>query len=339
MSGSNCDSSEKPGFFKKPGICHAEFAARDFISTREGLFFAVVANGIEDDRVPAFLRYRHDGRLFHKLNTQAAQELLRESYPEHLYRSRLRDADLHGVPLSRIERHYVPQDRVRELRQRGPEDRIERIAMQFVDLLTEGGIREECLGVTGSLLIGAQGEQSDIDVVISDRDQFHAVRENIRTLFEQGALEPLSEGFWREAWSRRGGSLPCEDYMWHERRKFNKVCIDGVKIDVSMALRTAEPAADRSRKLRRVEVTARVLDDSRAFDYPAVWAIESDVAARIVCWTPTYTGQAFAGEMIQVAGWLEETTGGLRQIVVGTSREAPGEFISTDRRVVDGPKL
>lgn len=327
MSGSDCDNREKPGFLKRPGFCHAEFAARDFVSTGEGLFFAVVANGIEDDRVPAFLRYRHDGRQFHKLGTEAAQELLRESHPEYLYHSRMRDADLHGVPLARIERHYVPQVRVRELRERGPRDRIERIAMQFLDLLIDHGIREECLGVTGSFLIEAHGEQSDIDVVITDRHRFHKARQVIHALFEECAVVPLNEGFWHAAWLRRGGSLSLDEYARHERRKFNKLSIDGVKIDVSLALRDPEPDAEPFRKLRQVDVTVRVLDDSFAFDYPAVWVIESEVAARVVCWTPTYTGQAFAGETMCVAGWLEETAAGRRQIIVGTSRSAVGESI------------
>lgn len=327
----NPDRREEPGFFEQPGCRHVEFAARDFISTGDGLYFAVVVNGIENGRVLSFLRYRHDGRQFHKLGTDAAQELLRETHPEYLHHSPLRDADLHGVPLTRIERHFVPQDRVRELRQRGPRDPIERIAIQFLDRLIERGIHEECSGLTGSLLIGAQGEQSDIDVVISDRDRFHAARQMIRELLEGRVLDRLTDEFWRGAWTRRGGSLQLEEYVWHERRKFNKLSFDGVKIDLSLALRESGPVASPCRKLRRVELNARVIDDSRAFDYPSVWGVESEVATRIVCWTPTYTGQAFAGETVHVRGWLEESPGGVRQVVVGTSREAAGELVAVVR--------
>ena len=55
--------------------------------------------------------------------------------------------------------------------------------------------------------------------------------------------------------------------MWHEQRKYNKLSIDGVKIDLSLALREPEPPAESYRKLKRVALTARVVDDSA---YPVI---------------------------------------------------------------------
>jgi uncharacterized protein len=46
-----------------------------------------------------------------------------------------------------------------------------------------------------------------------------------------------------------------------------------------------------------------------------------------VSFTPTYAGQAAAGEMIEASGWLEADTKGTLRLVVGTSRESPGEWI------------
>ncbi|MEY3107605.1 MAG: hypothetical protein RIT35_1783, partial [Pseudomonadota bacterium] len=41
----------------------------------------------------------------------------------------------------------------------------------------------------------------------------------------------------------------------------------------------------------------------------------------------TYTGQAVKGETVEVSGLVEQTKEGLKRIVVGSSREAPGEYI------------
>jgi len=51
------------------------------------------------------------------------------------------------------------------------------------------------------------------------------------------------------------------------------------------------------------------------------------VLFRSVCYTATYTGQAEQGERIEVAGQLEVSNTGLVRILVGSSREAEGEYI------------
>ncbi|MGB3944925.1 MAG: DNA polymerase subunit beta, partial [Methanothrix sp.] len=46
----------------------------------------------------------------------------------------------------------------------------------------------------------------------------------------------------------------------------------------------------------------------------------------ILCYTHTYAGQAVPGERIEASGVVEETVDGKR-LVVGTTREAKGEWI------------
>jgi len=75
----------------------------------------------------------------------------------------------------------------------------------------------------------------------------------------------------------------------------------------------------------------RIVDDTYAFDYPAVYQIDHETIGAIVCFTATYAGQAVTGEIVEVSGMLEEAELGVRHIVVGSSREAHGEHI----RVVD----
>jgi hypothetical protein len=71
----------------------------------------------------------------------------------------------------------------------------------------------------------------------------------------------------------------------------------------------------------------KVIDDAHAFDYPAEFKIDHPQISSIVSFTATYTGQAVTGEMIEVAGVLEQSEHGVKRIVVGSSREALGEYI------------
>ena len=81
------------------------------------------------------------------------------------------------------------------------------------------------------------------------------------------------------------------------------------------------------RKLGLTTIKAKVTDDSGAFDYPASYIIDDDDIERVLCYTATYTGQAFKGEVIEAAGMVECDAEGRRYMVVGTSREAPDEYI------------
>ena len=309
----------------------ARFAPRDFLRAGDGLYFAVVAPGIEDGRVLSILRYEKSATGLQKLDSRQAQRLLEERHPEWLYHSPVRDVTLHGVPVTEIEEHLIPTRRAAELLQAAAPDAIEEKAARFLNLLAGHNIPADALGLTGSHLVGAQHPSSDIDVVVTDRDVFADVRSVIRRLLENGLVDPLSPEMWRATHARRGCSLSLDDYIWHERRKFNKLVTGGTKIDVSLALREEPPPAEPFRKLRRIDLTAKVTDDAHSFDYPAVWTIDSPLAPTLISWTPTYTGQGLAGETIHMQGWLEESETGRRQIIVGTSREAAGESIAVVR--------
>ena len=64
-----------------------------------------------------------------------------------------------------------------------------------------------------------------------------------------------------------------------------------------------------------------------AFDHPARYRVRHAAVSEVVSFTPTYAGQAVAGELIEASGWLEDDSAGARRLVVGTSREAGGEYV------------
>lgn len=308
------------------------FSPKDFIETAEGLLFAVVDPRPEQGKVLCFLRYVNEGGVWRKKATEEANAFLHRHHSDYLHYSGTLDAHLHAVAANRIVRHHQPKQRLHKLMQADRHDAVERDLFQLGDLLRRQGLDLSDVGVTGSLLVGVQRESSDIDLVCYGRDAFHRCRAMVRGLIGQGRLQPLGEGDWRESYRRRACSLSYDDYVWHERRKFNKAMVNGRKFDLSLVERAESGKPEVYKKIGPITLMCRVVDDVHAFDYPAVYKTDNATIGAIVCFTATYIGQAVSGEIVEVSGMLEETGDGVRHIVVGSSREAHGEHI----RVIDG---
>ncbi|TAN48447.1 MAG: hypothetical protein EPN21_14920 [Methylococcaceae bacterium] len=299
---------------------------RDFLETPEGLLFAVVAAGLEQDRALCFLRYRRLDGAWCKLTTEAANALLVGAYPQYLHYSVARDAHLHGVPLHGVSVHYQPRSRLAQLLRDGGRSAIEDKLCRLLNLLAAAGVDLSHVGVTGSLLIGAGRPDSDFDLVIYGRAAFFQVREAVMALLRSGRLSPLSDALWQDAFQRRHGALDFADFLRHERRKFNKAAFEGTKFDLTLTPETIEPV-QHCRKLGRATITARVVDADRAFDHPACYGLDHPEVGEALSYTHTYAGQAWPGETVEIAGLLEQGEDQRLRIVVGSSREAPGEFI------------
>lgn len=304
------------------------FLPRDFIETCEGLFFAVVDAAPEDGQVLCFLRYGCIDDQTVKLDTVAAYALLESRYPGYLYYSRRLDAPLHAVPAEKIKRHHEPRARLQQLLACMAPDALQAKLQILAHYLISQGVTPESLGVTGSLLVARQHAASDIDLVLYDRNSFFLAKQAVVAGIETGALRALDETDWRAAWDRRGCALDFETFVWHERRKGNKGMIEDTKFD--LALVVDEPVQEDDRvwlKQGSRQIQARILDDTHAYDQPARYALDHAEIGEILCFTHTYVGQARPGEMIAACGMLELSNDGSRRLVVGSSREAPGEYI------------
>jgi hypothetical protein len=302
---------------------------RDFLETGDGLFFAVVSPLLDEGRYLTSLRYvREQGRL-QKLDTASAAALLLGRHPDWAVHAAPVDASVHAVPCEAVVRVHQPEERFAALMSSGELDPVERAAVSAARVLVSHGAPERALGVSGSVLIGAQGPTSDVDLVAYGRDAFTAARQALGRAVAASDLDAPDKLAWHQAWDRRGSALTLDEYVWHERRKGTKAVLHGSRIDLSLVAHQSEqpPLPRGVRKLHRARLVARVTDIAAAFDHPARYLVAGDEVSEVMSFTPTYAGQALAGEMIEAAGWLEEDATGVRRLVVGSSREAPGEFI------------
>jgi predicted nucleotidyltransferase len=303
------------------------FYAKDFVETAEGLCFAVVQNGIEQGRVLCFLRYVYKNNRWQKIATTPANQLLQEQYPHYLHYSKMLDAALHGVAVEKVVKHYQPKQRLQQLLNQTGLDRVTADLLALCQLFQQAGIDLNHVGVTGSLLIGVQNPNSDIDLVFYHRRTFQQVRQVTASLIKESKLQSLTLLDWQEVFARRDCDLEFCDYVWHEQRKFNKGMINQRKFDLSLVEESSQTASEVYSKLGAVTLKVQISDDYYSFDYPARFSINHPEIKTILCFTATYNGQAQSGEWVEVAGQLEVSAAGKKRIIVGSSREARGEYI------------
>ena len=304
-----------------------DYQAKDFIETEQGLLFAVVVDGCEQGKVLCFLRYAYLGGRWQKLATDNANAYLSRAFPQYLHYSETLDTYLHAVEEEQIVRHYPPKAVLQALLQEESTDPVILDLQALCELLQVNRLNLEDFGVTGSLLVGMQNHGSDIDLVCYDRATFHQARNIVQALIAKDRCQTLNDEDWLSAYQRRACDFALDDYIWHEQRKYNKAIFNQRKFDLSLLSGAPVENERRFQKLGFVQIQADVTDDHYGFDYPAEFAINHPEIDSVVSFTATYVGQAKVGEQIAVAGQLEEDDRGRKRIVVGSNREAIGEYI------------
>lgn len=293
---------------------------RDFIEDADGWLYAVSAYD-NDDRIACVLRYvpepdgervNPSGRRYTKYDFDEAYAIIASRKPQYA-----------GL-LHRI----LHKDVIRVLK---PDLEIGRIATdhpRVKKLLDLFPLPAGTVGCTGSLLCGLENESSDIDMVVYGKHWFTAqalVGQGIR----DGNIEGLTDEMWRKVYEKRKPEISYEEFVLHEQRKWNRGQIEGTYFDI-LYTRSYEEIrgvpSGQGTVIGKMTIEAKVKDASLAFDNPAVYDVEHESVSRVLAFTHTYSGQALAGETIEACGICEQH-GNERWLIVGTTREARGEYI------------
>lgn len=293
---------------------------RDFIEDRDRCLYAVSVYD-NQDRIGCVLRYvpetagerlHPSGLRYNKYDFDDAFRYIRENKPHYL--------DLvHRVPVSDIAKVYKPDVVMPDVLAR--DERVRKLNL-LLDL--EPGTA----GCTGSLLCGLECGTSDIDMVVYGDAWFRA-QEKLRRLITEGAIEDLDEEMWRRVYAKRKPEIGFDEFFLHEERKWNRGQIDGTYFDLLFSRSYSELDSVPSGKGEvegKMTIEAKVTDATLAFDSPAVYKVEHETISRVLSFTHTYCGQAKQGETIEACGVCERH-GTERWLIVGTTREARGEYI------------
>jgi uncharacterized protein len=293
---------------------------RDFIEDKDGWLYAVSTYD-NDDLIGCVLRYVPDenGERVHPSGRRYTKYDFEEAYA-HIARYKPEYAGLlHRIPHADVKRVLKPDLEIGRIAAAHP--RVKKLVGFFS--LPEGAV-----GCTGSLLCGLANDRSDIDMVVYGKYWFAAQALVCRGI-RNGKIEGLSDDMWRKVYDKRKPEIPYDVFVLHEQRKWNRGQIEGTYFDILYTRSYDEIRGAPSGKgmvMGKMTIGARVTDASLAFDNPAVYEVEHESVSMVLSFTHTYSGQALAGETIEACGVLEQH-GDEQWLIVGTTREARGEYI------------
>ncbi|KXB08113.1 hypothetical protein AKJ58_00840 [candidate division MSBL1 archaeon SCGC-AAA385D11] len=297
---------------------------RDFLET-EDMIFSVVTYKHPSNHYNALLRFVRDPRgertrdniNYRKLSFQEAVNYINTWRPEY------GDGEPHKVPDANLKRIVRPKKALSRLNKEGHAE----ITTITKKLLAEGANSED-LGITGSHLVGLDQPSSDIDFVAYGLKGFKAARLALRKGIKNGGIRSVEEETWGRIYRKRSPELDFDEFIEHEKRKFNRGMIGKRYFDLLFTRSWSEikDIPSRGKKREKMVVEAKVTDDSFCFDSPAIYEVEHPEIDRVASYTHTYAGQVFKGEELQAKGWVEESEKETL-LVVGTSRKAKGEWI------------
>jgi uncharacterized protein len=327
---------------------------RDFIYTTDDLFFATTTYLHPEDRIISFLRYIPDrngdrslnNKKYSKVDSNHAYKFLGNNFPEYLFDCEITNVEMMGVPIEKVEKLLLPNDRLREIMESQKRDKLQDKVVKLAEIFHEHtGLSYNKMGVSGSILPGLyKSDVSDIDFVIYGLKNHRNVMEAFENIkIEDGVLQGIGGEYWKKLYNKRikDSSLTYEEFRWYENRKHNRGLLDGTLFDILQTRDWDEIngsyGATRYEPMGCIEIECTVTDSLAAFDNPAVYKVDDvkiidgpDVPiSEVASYTHTYAGQARDGERITVRGKLEKVIGKnlSYRLIVGTTRESIGEFI------------
>jgi len=322
---------------------------RDFLRTREGMFFCVTGYLHPSDRYTAYLKYsptstgkwadeatayRRELPYYHVRNVAKTIDYLEKHYPAYVSHCAVRDFRFSMVPRDHVARYYTPEARMVEILRR-PQDQLEEEVRGLALHLAAGAaVDPTALGITGSILIGLHNPDfSDIDLTIYGLDNARRLREALRQS-SVPRVRRLDEPF-RAKWSKGIAErfpLTVEEARTLARRRWNYGTYEGRYFSIH-PIRSDDEISEtygdhiyRSRGSARIRAT--VVDANEALFMPAIYRVddvhllERDPAAihvrEVVSYEGLYRDVVDAGSVIEARGKLEAVDGQPRRLVIGS---------------------
>ncbi|MFX1324815.1 MAG: nucleotidyltransferase domain-containing protein [Promethearchaeota archaeon] len=310
----------------------------DYIQTKNSnLYFDVKGLLHPNDRKICFIRFyphpRGDrikkGVKYRKVyNLEERYSLIRGKYPEFIFYSKEFDLEVQSVKNQDIEKIYTPREFLQELRVKEDLSNIEQYSLNLCELLiNEGSISQDSLGITGSVMIGLDKEDSDIDIIIYGTDTSYNLQQKLPKLLKESKkfrkynLEEYKSHY---NWRAGGSNIPFEDFVKSEQRKLHQ----GKFYGYDYFIRYIKSPEDwegsyydfKYSNLGRIKVKVLIIDSKDALFTPCSYKIDNvevleniskieidfKEILEINSFRARFCEQAKEGEVVTVEGKLEK---------------------------------
>ncbi|MBU7014743.1 MAG: hypothetical protein HXS52_06120 [Theionarchaea archaeon] len=286
----------------------------DFLETVESLIFDVKGVCHPPDRVISFVRYiptadgerEKAGRSYQKVyELEERFRILRERFPHYVYFDPVFNRELQGVSLSDISRVYKPEEKLREILENTREG-TEKKVRSLVEVL---GIPMEKIGVSGSILVGLDTQDSDLDIMVYGEKYCRKAYAALGRLREDGVVQSFDAEGAREKALFRWGSAG-EATVELERKKVTQGLFEGREYFFRFLKVEEMPYGDIVyHPLYKTHVTACISDDSDRIFTPCVYGVRGcsvSGVTRLVSPRGRFCEQASQGEVVRARGTLEK---------------------------------
>jgi predicted nucleotidyltransferase len=312
----------------------SRFLEGDYIETVDGLFFAVKGLHHPVDSVVATLRYVPDpdgerergGVRYRRVyDLKETTRMLEAEHPGYLNWVEGLNLVLQTVPLEKIRRVYKPVERLADIMM-GPRGEPETTLAKFVEALRDAsGVPEACFGISGSLLIGLQRPESDVDLNVYGAHEGRSVYEALKRLreeldwvkpYDDSTVQPVLEARWG------GTGLDLEKLVGVEKAKALHGLVCGR--DYFIRLIRVREEDEASRPLGAVTVRATVTDAEGSIYTPCLYRVDGVYAqgrevTELLSFRGKFTEMAAMGDVVEARGTLEAVGGGEKRyrVVLG----------------------
>ncbi len=324
---------------------------RDFIQTKEGMFFCVTGYLHTPGKYTAYLKYspapmgkwksgeiwyRRELEYYHVGNVADTIAYLERNYPQYVHYCPVRGIKFSIVPWEYVRKYYRPEQRLKEILET-PRDALEEEVRAFVSEITAyTGIKGEDLGVTGSILLGIHDSRfSDIDLLVYGVENALKVRMALKE-GRSARIRPVAEKALEEWCASVAGHFPLslKEARYFAGRRWNYGFFEDRYFSIHPTRKDDEIRENYGDRVYREKGVARVRtvvsDASESLFTPAVYrvedveALEGDEEVRhqlreVVSYEGLYRDVVDDGEEIEARGKLESVNKRYYRLVIGTT--------------------